>query len=150
MFLFSGADKPRIGEPVFVFAGIPPGETRRAPFPRRDGSKVHILLVQDSLGTRYTLAHADNTYIAHRSGRRGARSVDIAVEHGHMDLSEWGRANGIIFYHYAVSGLRLVSPGSGTALELIEDIRFVGLFEFGGFFFELSLLFCLVWWCLEE
>ncbi len=124
---FTDADKPRIGEPVYVFAGIPAGETRRTPFPRLDRSKVHILVVQDSLGTRFSLAHPDNTYIARRSGRRGARSVDIAIEHGHLDLSEWGRVNGVVFYHYSLSGLRLVAPGSESVQEMIDDIRFVAL-----------------------
>jgi hypothetical protein len=87
--------------------------------------KTYILVIQDGIGTRYSLADGDNTYIARRSGRRGRRPVDSASEHGHMDLSPWGLANKVVFFHYAVSGLRVVAPGSGSAKELADEIRFV-------------------------
>ena len=119
------ADKPRHGEPVFVRTGIPAGDSRRALFPHMERDKTYILVVQDGIGTRYSLAEGDNTYIARRSGRRGRRPVDSASEHGHMDLSPWGLANKVVFFHYAVSGLRVVAPGSGSAKELADEIRFV-------------------------
>lgn len=112
------ADLPRPGEPVFVFDGIPPGGSRSEPIPPRDPTdqKRHVLVLQDGIGSRYTLGRPENTYIAKRYVPSGSiQESDGIPEYGHMDLSAWAEEEKIEIYYVAISGLRFLAEGPSVA-----------------------------------